>query len=218
MKFDIKSFITGVVTGAVAIMVIEVVRGAIIKKKAPSNETTPEEYQEMLNHINNEDSEASNDYESDLASKMMNEKKSQYNKYEEEAKKYHNVLNAYDIIDEDAAALEHIEEYNDYEEEEELNKYKDINKNCYFIMPEDASNDGLNDLVDCIFCADGVLVKTDTEEILDIKALFSPDIELSDIYRKFNMENYEPIFIRSDKTGMDYSVEWIDQSYKEAFA
>lgn len=214
MKFDIKSFVTGVVTGAVAIMAIEAIRGAIIRKKAPIKETTPEDYQEMLDNINEEQKEAS----SDLASTMLGEKKAQYNKYEEEAKKYHNVIGVHEIIDKDAAVLERIEEYDDDEDDpEDDDKYKDIDKSCYFIDAEDASGDGMYDVVDTIFCSDGVLVKTDTEEVLNIKELFGYDILISDIYEAFTRANYDNIYIRSETTGVDYSLEWISQSYKEAF-
>lgn len=214
MKFDIKSFVTGVVTGAVAIMVIEAIRGAIIRKKAPIKETTPEDYQEMLDNINEEQKEES----SDLASEMLKEKLTQYNKYEEEAKKYHNVIGVHEVIDEDAAALERIEEYDDDEDDsEDDNKYKDIDKSFYFIDAEDASGDGMYDVVDTIFCSDGVLVKTDTEEVLNIKELFGYDIVISDIYEAFTRANYDNIYIRSETTGVDYSLEWISQSYKEAF-
>lgn len=230
MKFDIKSFVTGVVTGAVAIMAIEAIRGAIIRKKAPIKETSPEEYQEMLDQLNKEfgvggqtfidPPEIPESYKngSDLASEMLKEKQTQYNKYEEEAKKYHNVIGVHEVIDEDAAALERIEEYDDDEEDlEDDNKYKDIDKSCYFIDAEDASGDGMYDVIDTIFCSDGVLVKTDTEEILSIKELFGYDIVISDIYEAFTRANYDNIYIRSETTGVDYSLEWISQSYKEAF-
>lgn len=222
MKFDIKSFVTGFVTGAVAIMAIEAIRGAIIRKKAPIKEITPEDYQEMLDNLNKEGYEISKEvidlYGSDLASTMLDEKKAKYNKYEEEAKKYHNVIGVHEVIDEDAAALERIEEYDDDEDDpEDDNKYKDIDKSCYFIDVEDASGDGMYDVVDTIFCSDGVLVKTDTEEILSIKELFGYDILISDIYEAFTRANYDNVYIRSETTGVDYSLEWISQSYKEAF-
>lgn len=222
MKFDIKSFVTGVVTGAMAIMAIEAIRGAIIRKKAPIKETTPEDYQEMLDNLNKEGYEISKEvidiYGSDLASTMLDEKKAQYNKYEEEAKKYHNVIGVHEVIDEDAAALERIEEYDDNEDEsEDDNKYKDIDKSCYFIDAEDVSDGGMYDVVDTIFCSDGVLVQTDTEQVLNIKERFGYDILISDIYEAFTRANYNNIYIRSEKTGVDYSLEWISQSYKEAF-
>ena len=217
--FDYKSFILGGITGATAMIVTELVYDAIIKKKREKEaleeaQRTREEVEEWVNGHREEAKESDENNDPELKEQMMAEKREIAKKYETEAMKYHSIYG--DVINEDTADFEDVEE--EEQPEQEIDKYAGIGKSHYFIDEEDASNDGLNDLIDCVFCSDGVIVKCKDEEVLTINHIFGNDISKDDIYNKFTLENFEPIFVRSEKEAIDYALEWSDKSYKEAFA
>lgn len=223
--FDYKSFILGGITGAAAMIVAELVSDAIIKKKREKEalkeaQKTKEEVEEWLNGLREEAKEFDNeDEDPELKEQMIAEKREIAKKYEIEALKYHN--NYGQLINENSAEIEDFDEEEDVDEDEEpqeIDKYAGIGKAHYFIDEEDASNDGLNDLIDCIFCSDGIIVKCKDEEVLNLSHIFGNDISKDDIYNKFTLENFEPIFVRSERDSIDYALEWSDKSYKEAFA
>lgn len=221
--FDYKSFILGGVTGAAAIIVAELVSDAIIKKRREKEafkeaQKTKEEVEEWLNGLREEAKEFDDDDDPELKEQMIAEKREIAKKYETEAMKYH--YNYGQLMNEDSGEIEDIDidEDEDNEEPQEIDKYAEIGKAHYFIDEEDASNDGLNDLIDCIFCSDGIIVKCKDEEVLNLSHIFGNDISKDDIYNKFTLENFEPIFVRSERDSIDYALEWSDKSYKEAFA
>lgn len=229
MNDKIKYFLLGTAFGAGLYMGIEGLLELRRQKKAKK------QAEEWKNRINEEfgiggqtfmdppespESSKNEENETDLASEMLKEKQIQYNKYEEEAKKYHKgVKNAYEVIDEEAERLEKIEEYDedDEEEEEDDDKYANIDKKYYFIDEEDVSNDGLFDYEEYVFCADGVLVKIDDESTYTIRDLFDSEIIPSEIYEAFTRNNYKDIYIRAANKSIDYVLTWTNQSYKEAY-
>lgn len=229
MNDKIKYFLLGTAFGASLYMGIEGLLELRRQKKAKK------QAEEWKNRINEEfgiggqtfmdqpessESSKNEENETDLASEMLKEKQIQYNKYEEEAKKYHKgVKNAYEVIDEEAERLEKIEEYDedDEEEEEDDDKYANIDKKYYFIDEEDVSNDGLFDYEEYVFCADGVLVKIDDESTYTIRDLFDSEIIPSEIYEAFTRNNYKDIYIRAANKSIDYVLTWTNQSYKEAY-
>lgn len=219
--FDYKSFIIGGIVGAGTMMAVELISDAIIKKKREKEalkeaQRTREEVEEWVNGLREEAKEFDEDDDPELKEQMMAEKREIAKKYETEAMKYHN--NYGQLINENSAEIEEIDEGDEDEDPQEIDKYAGIGKAHYFIDEEDASNDGLNDLIDCIFCSDGIIVRCKDEEILSLSHIFGSDISKDDIYNKFTLENFEPIFVRSERDSIDYALEWSDKSYKEAFA
>lgn len=229
MNDKIKYFLLGAGFGTGLYMGVEGLRDFIREKKLKK------QAEEWKNQINEEfgiggetfmdpperpETSENEETDSDLASEMLKEKQIQYNKYEEEAKKYHKgVKSAYEVIDEEAERLEKIEEYDEDDEEEAVDddKYANIDKKYYFIDEEDVSNGGLYDYEEYVFCADGVLVKIDDESTYTIRDLFDSEIIPSEIYEAFTRNNYKDIYIRAANKSIDYVLTWTNQSYKEAY-
>lgn len=214
-------FVTGFISGAATIIAIEGIRGLIIRKKNKIDEKLDTQEQEYMTT----DAKVTNNFWQEVSKEEAEKAKTEEeqmikDKYEEQAKRYHKSLS--DMTEEDYQKMlfEELEE-SDKDDDEEEAEEKEIVKHkiiddadAYFIEAEDAGYE--YDLLDCIFCSDGVIVDTSTELPIPIET-FNGDIKLNDITDKFILCNYEPIFIRDDRNGRDYSLEWTDQSYKEVY-
>lgn len=221
-KFGV--FALGFATGVATIIAIEGVRGLIIRKKQAMddklNETDKDEPDVEVKTASPEfwkavsEEAAKKDKEDE--EKMLKEK------YVEQAKRYHKSIK--DMSEEELQNwfFEEDDE-DDKDDEDQVEEVKDdIKKDkvvddaeAYFIEGEDAGYE--YDVLDCVFCADGTLVDAQTELPINIADRFKDDIRIDDIMKRFTLVNYDLIYIRDDRNGTDYGIEWTDKSYKEAF-
>ena len=219
MSDKLKYFLYGVSTGVAIGFIVKVIIDKKKEKEEPSEIPTTDEYQELLDELNKENNEKAEK----MITEEQNRKKGEiFTDYENRASKYSPLIHSdedgasYDFDDEMKEINEEMEQQ-DMKKQEEADKGYNTGKNCYFIYPDDYTDDGINDGIDLIFCSDGVLVRVEDESTANITALFDNDIKLDDIYRKFEMENYQTIYVRKERDGIDYAIEWTDQPYKEAF-
>lgn len=222
MSEKLKYFLYGLAIGVTAGFTIKLIAD---KRKEKRDEKIKEDndYQELLDELNREDNEKAEK----MITEEQNRKKEEifeeiFSDYESKASKYSPLIHSdedgasYDFDDEMEDINKEIEEQ-DMKKQEAIDKGYNTDRNCYFIYPDDYTDDGLNDGIELVFCSDGTLVRVEDESIANVAALFGGDIKLEDIYRKFEMESYQTIYVRKSRDGIDYAIEWTDQPYKEAF-
>lgn len=217
-------FALGFISGAATIIAIEGVRGLIIRKK-----------QAMVDRLNENEDKNEPEIEVKTASPEFwkavseeaakkdkeDEEKMLKEKYVEKAKRYHKSIK--DMSEEELQNWFFEEGDSLEDDEDQVEEVKDdIKKDkvvddaeAYFIEGEDAGYE--YDVLDCVFCADGTLVDAQTELPINIADTFKDDIRIDDIMKRFTLVNYDLIYIRDDRNGTDYGIEWTDKSYKEAF-
>lgn len=218
MSEKLKYFLYGLAIGVTAGFAIKLIAD---KRKEKQDEKIKEEtdYQQLLDELNREDNENA---EKMITEEQNRKKEEIFSDYELKASKYSPLIHSdedgasYDFDDEMEGINKELEEQ-DMKKQEKIDKGYNTNKNCYFIYPDDYTDDGLNDGIELVFCPDGVLVRVDDESIAKPDILFDGDIKIEDICRKFEMEGYNTIYVRKERDGIDYAIEWTDQSYKEAF-
>lgn len=218
MSEKLKYFLYGLAIGVTAGFTIKLISD---KRKEKHDEKIKEEtdYQQLLDELNREDNEKA---EKMITEEQNRRKEEIFSDYESKASKYSPLIHSdedgasYDFDDEMEDINKEIEEQ-DMKKQEAIDKGYNTDRNCYFIYPDDYTDDGLNDGIELVFCSDGTLVRIEDESIANVAALFGGDIKLEDIYRKFEMESYQTIYVRKSRDGIDYAIEWTDQSYKEAF-
>lgn len=219
MSDKLKYFLYGVSTGVAVGFIVKAIIDKKKEKEEPSEIPTTDEYQELLDELNKENNEKA---ERMITEEQNRKKEEIFTDYENRAAKYSPLIHSdedgasYDFDDEMKEINEEIEEQ-DMKRQEKIDKGYNTNKNCYFIYPDDYTDDGLNDGIELVFCPDGVLVRVDDESVTKPEILFDGDIKFEDICRKFEMEGYDTIYVRKERNGIDYAIEWTDKSYKEAF-